>query len=129
MQLTNFLRDIEEDWELRGRVYMPQNELARFGLSDDDIAQRRFSPQFRAFMIYQAERAHRLYEEANRGIPMLNAQGRSAVCVASTLYRAILSKLERQDWNPFAGRARTGFHEKVLLSVQALRNNPKESIL
>lgn len=123
MQLTNFLRDIEEDWDLRGRIYMPLDELKQYGLGEDDIAQKRYSPHFRDFMLNQAARAHTLYEEAEQGIPNLNAQGRSAVCVASTLYRAILGKLERQGWDPFAGRARTGFHEKVLLSVQALRKN------
>ena len=115
MQLTNFLRDIDEDYQQRGRVYMPQDELKRFGLSDEDIAARRFSPQFREFMRWQAARAHRLYDEANVGIAMLRPEGRFAVSSASTLYRAILEKLEAQDWNPFAKRAATSGIEKVAL--------------
>ena len=47
---------------------MPQDELKQFGLSDEDIAERRFSPQFRDFMKFQAARTHRLYDEANAGI-------------------------------------------------------------
>ncbi|HEX8464895.1 MAG TPA: phytoene/squalene synthase family protein [Abditibacterium sp.] len=119
MQLTNFLRDIDEDFQLRGRVYMPADELARFGLSRDDIAARQFSPDFRAFVEFQAARCHRLYEEANQGIPFLKPEGRFAVATASTLYRAILGKLEAQDWNPFAGRAKTSFPEKLVLTGKA----------
>jgi phytoene synthase len=120
MQLTNFLRDIDEDFQLRNRIYMPQDELARFGLSDDDIANRHFSPAFADFMRFQAERAHTLYEEANAGIPFLDKQGRGAVLAASTLYRAILNKLEAQGWNPFIGRAKTSLPEKVWRVGRAL---------
>ena len=119
MQLTNFLRDIDEDYQQRGRVYMPQNELKQFGLSDEDIMARRFSPAFREFMQFQATRAHRLYDEANKGIALLNKEGRFAVASASTLYRAILDKLEAQDWNPFVGRAATSGVEKVALLQRA----------
>jgi phytoene synthase len=125
MQVTNFLRDIDEDFQQRGRVYMPQDELARFGVSDDDIAARRFTPQFREFMQWQVERAHALYEEANDGIPCLDKRGRSAVFAASTLYRAILDKLQDQDFNPFAKRASTSLPEKVWRVGAALKRHPK----
>ena len=119
MQLTNFLRDIDEDYQQRGRVYMPQDELKNFGLSDEDIAKRRFSPAFREFMRFQVERAHHLYDEANSGIKLLNKEGRFAVASASTLYRAILDKLEEQDFNPFAGRVATSGVEKIALLRRA----------
>jgi phytoene synthase len=119
MQLTNFLRDIDEDFQLRNRVYMPAAELARFNLSRDDIANRRFSLDFRAFMEFQGARAHQLYQEANKGIPLLNPEGRFAVATASTLYRAILGKLEQQGWNPFPRRAKTSLGEKVVLTGKA----------
>jgi phytoene synthase len=123
MQLTNFLRDIDEDYAVRGRVYMPQDELAAFGLSNDDIASRRFSARFEDFLAFQSARAHALYEEADRGIPLLRPEGRLAVRVASTLYRAILYKIEDRGWNVFVGRARTGLPEKILLTLGALRQN------
>ena len=119
MQLTNFLRDIDEDYQQRGRVYMPQDELEQFGLSDEDIARQRFSPAFREFMRWQAARARRLYDEANVGIAMLKPEGRFAVSSASTLYRAILDKLEEQDFNPFVGRAATSGVEKIALLRRA----------
>ncbi len=119
MQLTNFLRDIDEDYQERRRVYMPQDELAKFGLSNLDIAQRNFTPQFREFAKFQAQRAHRLYDEANEGIALLEPEGRLAVATSSTLYRAILDKIKAQDYNIFAGRAATSFHEKIGLMGKA----------
>lgn len=119
MQLTNFLRDIDEDFQTRGRVYMPQDELARFGISRDDIAARRFSDGFRDFMRFQVERADSLYKFANQGIIQLAPEGRFAVAMASTLYRAILRKLEQQDLNPFARRASTSLPHKLVLMRQA----------
>jgi 15-cis-phytoene synthase len=123
MQLTNFLRDIDEDYVQRQRVYMPQNELAQFGLSDEYIAQRRFSREFQEFVKYQAARAHLLYDDANIGINFLHPEGRLPVRVASALYRAILDKIEAQGWNVFAGRARTNLKEKLALALGAYKEN------
>jgi phytoene synthase len=102
MQLTNFLRDIKEDKEKRGRVYMPQDELARF--ADDHVA----------FMKFQIARADAIYDEANKGIPLLDARGRFAVRAASDLYRAILRKIEQQNYD-VTHRARTSFVEKIFI--------------
>ena len=126
MQLTNFLRDINEDYVLRKRVYLPQVELAAFGLSTPDIEARRFSPAFRDFMVWQSERTHALYESASEGIPLLHPQGRLAVRVASNLYRAILGKIEAQEWDVFRGRAKTSLPEKLMLAASAIRENRKQ---
>ncbi|HVF10736.1 MAG TPA: phytoene/squalene synthase family protein [Abditibacteriaceae bacterium] len=123
MQLTNFLRDIDEDYVLRKRVYLPQDELASYGLSTADIANRNFSRRFEYFMHFQCTRAHNLYEEANRGISLLQPEGRLPVRVASELYRAILKKLEARNYNIFRGRARTSLSEKLMLTAVAIREN------
>ncbi len=119
MQLTNFLRDVDEDFQTRGRVYLPQDEMARFGVSRDDIEARHFSDEFRELMRFQVNRAHELYDLANPGIAQLKPEGRFAVSMASTLYRAILRKLEQQDFNPFARRASTSLGHKVVLMRHA----------
>lgn len=119
MQLTNFLRDIDEDWKLRGRIYLPLEELQNFGVAPDQISARRFDTNFAALMHFQIARAHRLYEEAAEGIPLLAPDGRRAVRVASVLYRGILSKLTAQENNPFARRARTNTFEKLTLAAKA----------
>lgn len=118
MQLTNFLRDIDKDYQELGRIYMPQEELAKFNLSCADIANRVWSEDFKAFMQFQVKRAWSLYEEGNKCLPLLNPQGRFAYKMASVLYSRILTKLEQQGHNPFIGRASTSLGEKVWLLVK-----------
>jgi phytoene synthase len=113
MQLTNFLRDIREDDEERGRIYLPQDELATFGLGDDDIHGRCIDARFQAFMQFQVARADRLYEEANHGIPFLARRGRLGVRAGSDLYRMILRKIEQQHYDIYSQRARTSLFEKI----------------
>lgn len=113
MQLTNFLRDIGEDYRERGRIYLPQDELARFGLTDADIANGVVTPAFVEMMKWQIARANALYEEANRGIKLLNSKGRLPVRLASDLYRFILEKIEQNNYDVFTKRASTTFVEKV----------------
>ena len=119
-QLTNFLRDIREDYEELGRVYMPQDELERFGLSNDDISQQKCDDRFIAFMKWQISRNREVYREALPGIPMLAWRGRLAVRVSYVLYKAILSEIERANYNVYRGRVRTNFRQKVWLSIKAL---------
>jgi len=123
MQLTNFLRDIEEDYVQRKRVYMPQDELSQFGLSTRSVAEKKFDNDFKRFVIWQSERAKKLYAEAAIGIPMLNDYGRFPVACASALYGAILMKLAQQNYNPFAGRAKTSAGEKLALAWKAKQGN------
>jgi len=118
-QLTNFLRDIREDYDELGRIYMPQDELARFGLTSDDIASRVFDERFIAFMKFQIERNRRIYREALAGIPMLAWRGRLGVRIAYVLYKAILQEVERVNYNVYKGRVRTNFRQKVWMSLNA----------
>jgi 15-cis-phytoene synthase len=104
MQLTNILRDVDEDWRLRGKVYLPLDELAAHGLNEGDIAARRLDDTMKSFLRYQVERAHAYFERAEHGIPMLHRSGRSAVRAASRLYRGILHEIERNDYDIFSGR-------------------------
>jgi len=118
--LTNFLRDIGEDYEDLGRVYMPKDELALFGLTTADIAQQTRDRRFNEFMRFQIERNRKIYREALPGIPMLHWRGRLAVRVAYVLYKAILDEIERANYNVFLGRVRTSKRQKVFLSLKAL---------
>jgi phytoene synthase len=104
LQLTNILRDVGEDWR-SGRVYLPQDELARFNLSEDDLARGVVSEAWRDFMRFQIERTNRFYAEAQTGIAMLNRDGRFAIQAASTLYQAILRDIETHDYDVFTRRA------------------------
>ncbi len=112
LQMTNILRDVAEDWA-RGRIYLPQEELAAFGLSEEDIANGRVTDNWRAFMRFQIERNRRLYEEAWPGIYMLNKDGRFAIAAAAELYRAILEDIEHHDYDVFSRRAYIGTWDKL----------------
>lgn len=119
-QLTNFLRDIREDYEDLGRIYMPEDEMRRFGLEPADISSQRIDGRFVEFMDFQIERNRRIYREALPGIPMLNWRGRLAVRVSYVLYKAILNEIERANYNVYRDRVRTNFRQKVWLSMKAL---------
>lgn len=119
-QLTNFLRDIREDYDDLGRVYMPQDEMRRFGLTNADIAKKIRDDRFVEFMKFQIERNREVYREALPGIKLLNWRGRLAVRVSFVLYKAILSEIERANYNVFAGRVRTNRQQKIYLSLKAL---------
>lgn len=104
LQITNILRDVAEDWQ-RGRVYLPQDELAQFGLTEADIAAGVVTDKWRDFMRFQIERNRRLYAEAWPGIGMLSADGRIAIAAAAELYSAILNDIEKHDYDVFSRRA------------------------
>jgi phytoene synthase len=119
-QLTNFLRDIREDCDELGRIYMPKDELGRFGLSIDDIRRHSRDERFLEFMKFQIERNREIYRQALPGIKLLHWRGRLAVRVSYVLYKAILNEIERANYNVFAGRVRTNYQQKLALSLKAL---------
>ena len=114
LQLTNILRDIAEDWEM-GRLYLPQAELAQFGLEEGDIADGRLDERWQRFMRFQIERVRRLYAESLPGISLLHPNGRLAIGAAAELYRAILDDIEEHRMDVFSRRAYTTFSEKIRL--------------
>lgn len=104
LQLTNILRDVGVDWQA-GRLYLPLEELAQFGLTEADVAAGRVDDRWRAFMRFQIARARALYAEAAPGIALLAAEGRLAIAAAASLYRAILEDIEAHDYDVFSRRA------------------------
>jgi phytoene synthase len=112
LQLTNILRDVAEDWR-NGRVYLPQDELAAFGVSEADIDAGQVTDNWRDFMRFQIARNRQLYEEAWPGIAMLNGDGRFAIAAAAELYRAILTDIEQHDYDVFTRRASIGLTGKL----------------
>jgi 15-cis-phytoene synthase len=102
LQLINIVRDVAEDWIL-GRVYLPQDELVRFGVDEDDIARALVTPEWRELMGFQAERARAHLAE---GLTLLDhLDRRSAACVATFagLYRSTLDRIEHDGFDVFGG--------------------------
>jgi phytoene synthase len=119
MQLTNILRDIAEDWD-RDRLYLPLDELDKFGLTPDDIARRRMNESFRAMMRFQIGRARAYYGHAEIGIIALPDDGsRFCARLMSTVYGAILDEIERADYQVYRRRVRVSFPRKLWLALKA----------
>jgi phytoene synthase len=112
LQLTNILRDVGEDWR-SGRLYLPEDELEYFGLSEADIANGILDDRWREFMKFQIERNRELYAEAEPGISMLDPDGRFAIAAAAGLYQAILEDIEAHDYDVFNRRAHTSKFDKL----------------
>lgn len=112
MQLTNILRDVKEDKEM-GRLYIPQVDLAEFCVTEEDIFNEKMTPQLRALMKFQVERADQYYTEAMPGIPLLKTESQYAIYSAAKIYRGILRKIEDRDYNPFLSRVFVSSTQKV----------------
>jgi 15-cis-phytoene synthase len=114
LQLTNILRDIGEDAR-RGRIYLPLEDLRRFGLTEQDILDGVRDDRFRALMRYQIDRAEQLYRSSWPGIALLNRDGQMAVAAAALLYRGILGKIIASDFDVWSRRAHLSAAEKLLM--------------
>ncbi len=99
MQLTNFLRDISEDYFDLGRIYLPADEMAKWGITEAHIAKKEYPKGWADFMQFQAARARKLYAEAAPAIEKLHPRGRWAVRAASQLYSAYLDKIEQSEYH------------------------------
>ena len=125
MQLSNFLRDVGEDWR-RGRVYLPLEDLAQFGYTERDLALGVVDERFVALMRFEIERAHRLYAFADEGIGYIPRGRRFPVIVARELYAAILDRIEAQRYDVFSRRAQVSRPAKLLVAARCAANEPGE---
>ena len=92
-QLTNIVRDVGED-ALRGRIYLPVNELQQFEVSAKDILERRDSPAFQALMSFQYERAQGLYEKALAALPQADWRSQKPGLMMASIYRTLLVEIQ-----------------------------------
>ncbi|MDP1605325.1 MAG: presqualene diphosphate synthase HpnD [Rhodocyclaceae bacterium] len=96
-QLTNIIRDVGEDAR-RDRIYLPQDELARFGVSAADILHSRHTPEFRALMQFQAERAREHYTRALAQLPAADRKAQRAGLMMAAIYQTLLDEIERDGF-------------------------------
>ena len=92
-QLTNIIRDVGED-ALRGRIYLPVNELQQFNVSAKDILERRDSPAFQALMTFQYERAQGIYEQALAALPQADWRNQKPGLMMASIYRTLLVEIQ-----------------------------------
>jgi phytoene synthase len=120
-QLTNILRDVGEDAR-RDRVYLPQEDLALFNYSEEDLFNGVVDDRWRGLMRFEIQRARKFYQDAERGIRHLNSDSRWPVWAALMLYQGILDVIEKNDYDVFSKRAFVSQPKKmVYLPVAWLR--------
>jgi phytoene synthase len=123
-QLTNFLRDVGEDLD-RGRIYLPQEDLASFGA---DPAERRVTPEWRRLMAYEIARNRELYDHARAGIAMLPPASARCVAAALQLYSRILDRIELADYDVFSSRVAVPTAVKATTAARLLVAGPPRNL-
>ncbi len=97
LQLTNILRDVHED-SARGRLYIPLDELERFGVTTEELAANKTTDNIRALLKFQAERAHGCYQQAFALLPDCDRHPQRSGIIMATIYRAILDEIENEGY-------------------------------
>jgi len=121
LQLTNIIRDVGED-AMRGRIYLPVNELQQFDVKAHEILKRTYSERFVALMQFQAKRAHGLYDEALSLLPAEDRRSQKPGLMMASIYRALLREIEADNFQVLHQRVRLTPLRKLWLAwkVQAL---------
>ena len=96
-QLTNIIRDVGEDAR-RGRIYLPQDELQRFAVNAADILGNRTTPAFKRLMAFQVARARATYDRALAALPRRDRRSQRPGLMMAAIYRALLDRIEREDF-------------------------------
>ena len=117
-QLANFIRDVGEDLD-RGRVYLPLDELAIFGVTRSDLEKRILTPEIIEALKFNIERVRRLQREAAPGIAMLEKSSRACIEAASELYCGIVDEVEAIDYQIFTKRAKTSTWRRIKVAFPA----------
>jgi 15-cis-phytoene synthase len=120
LQLTNIIRDVRDDAR-NGRVYLPQEDLARFGVEPEELAAGgRPSDQVRALLTYQGARAYRFYDHGGPLAPLVAPVGRPVLLTIVGIYRALLDEIVRRDYDVLDGRVSVSPWRKTSIALQGL---------
>ena len=120
-QMTNIIRDVGED-ALRGRIYLPLNELQQFDVKAHEVLNRQYSSRFAALMQFQVQRAQQLYDQALSLLPKADARSQKPGLMMASIYRTLLQEIERDGYKVLHQRVSLTPLRKLWLAwrVQAL---------
>jgi 15-cis-phytoene synthase len=118
-QLTNILRDVKEDAEI-GRIYLPLEDLKRFGYSPEELRQGVLDERFRKLMRFETERARDYYSSARKLIPLVDEGSRPALWAMIRIYERILDKIEQKQFDVFHTPIRLASTEKLSIALKAI---------
>lgn len=117
-QMTNILRDVKEDAE-RGRIYLPLEDLQKFGVTEEDLLAGRTDERFHDLMRFEAARAREYYEKAQPLIPMIDPVSRPTFVIMYRIYRGLLDRIEQTGFRVFDERASLSTAKKVGIVAKA----------
>jgi 15-cis-phytoene synthase len=117
-QLTNILRDVKEDAS-RGRIYLPLEDLRRFGVTEEELLAGVADERFTRLMQFEAARAQEYYEKAQPLIPLIHEVSRPTFVIMYRIYRGLLNRIEANGYNVFAERASLSPAEKAGIVARA----------
>jgi len=127
MQLTNVIRDIPEDLR-RGRIYLPGEEMKRFGYSEDELRRGEVNEAFRRLMAFQVARARDHFSRAKELLPHLRPESRRCPALLAAFYLAILERIERARYDVFSRRPRLPIVRKLVMAGAHLFRKPALAI-
>jgi 15-cis-phytoene synthase len=120
LQLTNIIRDVRED-ACNGRIYLPQDDLARFGVGAEELAAHgSSSDRVRALLAFQGQRAYQFYEDVYRLAPLVAPVGRPVLLTIVGIYRALLDEIAHRDYNVQSGRISIPSWRKIAIALHSL---------
>jgi phytoene synthase len=117
LQLTNIMRDVGSDARA-GRVYVPQEDLRKFGVTADDLRAGRYTDAFAGLMAQQAERARRFYRAAHDAFPRADARSLVAAEIMGQIYWALLDAIERRRYRVFGERVTVPTRRKLVIALR-----------
>jgi len=117
-QLTNILRDVSSDLAI-GRVYIPAEDLSRFGCSVAELKRGVVTPAVRELLRFEAERAWKFYREGTRLVGKVDADSRAALWALARIYSSLLARIEERDFDVFSARVRLNTAEKARILLRA----------
>jgi len=117
LQLTNIIRDIKADCE-QGRVYLPQEDLARFGVSEQALASGVMTDAMRKLLAHECQRARQFYTVAAQAMPHAESRKLVAAEIMGAIYFEILQRIERRDYDVFTERIRVPKWQRARIALQ-----------
>ncbi len=117
-QLTNIIRDVGDDLKI-GRIYLPADELNRFNVSENNLKNARYTPEFRNLMNFQAKRALSLYDEAFTLLPEEDRHAQKPGIMMASIYRELLLQIEKKDFPVLTERVSLPKTKKLWLAWKA----------
>ncbi len=120
LQITNILRDVGEDYANGGRIYLPREEMTRFGYTDADLAARRNNEAFRALMEFQAQRAAEFFRAAADGLPTAERKAMVAAEIMRGIYSRLLAKMRDDGFRVFDRRYRLSRAVKMAIVAREM---------